>query len=261
MSDNNGQKFVPAAQNAVTIMRLLAAHGRPMGATQIARETGLNVSSTFNILRTLTHEELLSFNSDAKTYRIGMGMLEIAAPLLGANPVDLIRPTLTTVAREHQVVVALWRITANARIVLIDRFAAPDIVQAVIARDSRMPAFSGAVGRVYAAALELDEASTRKGYDSVRWQNPPGFGAYWADVKAARETGVAQDRRHLFHGLDIVAALSRDASGAPRLGLSSITITGQQSDESLARVGSTLVGAARRIELCIFGRPKPVKTI
>ena len=75
MVDDGGQKFVPAVQNAVSIMRLLAAQGSPMGATQIARETGLNVSSAFNILRTLSHEGLLSFNPEAKTYRIGMGLM------------------------------------------------------------------------------------------------------------------------------------------------------------------------------------------
>ena len=59
MVDDTGQKLVPAVQNAMIIMRLLAASGRPMGATQIAREAGLNVSSAFNILRTLSHEGLL----------------------------------------------------------------------------------------------------------------------------------------------------------------------------------------------------------
>lgn len=254
MIEGGAQKPVPAVQNAVAIMRVLAASGRPMGATQIARETGLNVSSTFNILRTLTHETLLSFDPEAKTYRIGMGLMEFAAPLLPANPADLIRPLITDIAREHRVAIALWHIAANARIVLIDRISAPDIVQAVMAPNTRMPAFSGAIGRLYTAALGFDREEARKGYEGVRWQNPPGFDAYWRDAQAARETGVAQDRRQLFHGLDIVAALLRDASGAPRLGLSSITITGQQTDASLASVGVALAGAARHIERSVFGR-------
>ena len=253
MADDPGQKLVPAVQNAMIIMRLLAASGRPMGATQIAREAGLNVSSAFNILRTLSHEGLLSFDPEAKTYVIGMGLMEFAAPLLGANPADLIRPTLTAIAQEHQVAIALWQITANQRIVLIDRFAAPNIVQAVISRSSRLPVFAGAVGRVYAARQGLTQAQTRKGFDSVRWQNAPAFETYWADVQAARDSGTAQDRGHLFRGLDIVAALSVDAAGVPRLGMSSITITGQQTDESLATVGAALAQAARQIERGVFG--------
>ena len=253
MVDDTGQKLVPAVQNAMIIMRLLAASGRPMGATQIGREAGLNVSSGFNILRTLSHEGLLSFDPDAKTYVIGMGLMEFAAPLLGANPADLIRPTLTAIAQEHQVAIALWQITANERIVLIDRFTAPNIVQAVMSRSSRLPVFAGAVGRVYAARQGLTKAQTRKGFDSVRWQDEPEFETYWADVQSARDSGTAQDRGHLFRGLDIVAALSVDAAGVPRLGMSSITITGQQTDESLDTVGAALAQAARQIERGVFG--------
>lgn len=256
MSDND-QKLVPAVQNAMSIMRLLARSGRSMGATQIAREAGLNVSSAFNILRTLSHEGLLSFDPEGKSYRIGMGLMEYAAPLLGANPADLIRPLMTAIAQEHKVAIALWQITANERVVLIDRFTPPDIVQAVMARNSRLPVFSGAIGRVYAAAMGLEEGAIRNGYDTVRWQDPPGFEAYRADVLTARETGIAQDRSQLFRGLDIVATLACDASGTPRLGMSSITIIGQKTDAGLEQVGFALRDAAHQIERCIFNRPTP----
>ncbi|WP_162787097.1 IclR family transcriptional regulator [Notoacmeibacter marinus] len=254
MSDDHGHKFVPAVQNATRIMRLLAAQGEPLGATQIARETGLNVSSAFNILRTLSHEGILSFNSEAKTYRIGMGLLEFAAPLLGANPADLLRPTLAAIAHEHRVTIALWHITGNERIVLIDRFTAPNIVQVVIARNSRLPVFAGAIGRCYAAMLGLDEAATRTGYDTVRWQREPGFDSYWQDVITARQTGVARDREQLFRGLQIVATLARDAADIPRIGMSSITIAGQHDENSLEKVADALTGAADQIERCVFGR-------
>lgn len=257
MSDDGSQKFVPAVQNAVSIIRLLTAQGRSMGATQIARETGLNVSSAFNILRTLTHEGLLSFDPDNKTYRIGMGFMEFATPLLGANPADVIRPRLNEIAQEHRVMIALWQITETGRIVLTDRFTAPRILHAVLARDSRLPVFAGAVGRCYAAAMGFDKAATKKGFDTVIWQDAPSFESYWADVQAARESGTASDRSQLFRGLDIVAALVRDADGVPRLGMSSITIAGQQTDESLARVASALRGAAEQIERCLFCRPAP----
>lgn len=255
MADDQGFKPVPAVQNAMLILRLLALAGGPMGATQIARETGLNVSSAFNILRTLTHEGVLSFDPATKTYRIGMGLLEVAAPLLGANPADLIRPLLNAIAQDHQVMIALWQITTTGRIVLIDRFTAPHIVQAAIARNSRLPVFAGAIGRCYAASLGLDRDRTQAGYDSVRWQTAPGFDAYWRDMQQARRTGIARDRGQLFRGLEIVASLARDAEGIPRLGLSSITISGQHDEPALDRVGRALAQAAGQIERSMFGRP------
>ncbi|MBA4490058.1 helix-turn-helix domain-containing protein [Paracoccus sp. S1E-3] len=257
MRDEQTPKPVPAVQNATMILRLLATRGTAMGATQIAREAGLNVSSAFNILRTLAHDGLLSFDPETKTYRIGMGMMEFATPLLGANPADLIRPLANAIAQDHQVMIALWQITGTRRLVLIDHFTAPRIVQAVIAPNSRLPVFAGAVGRVYAARRGLDEGQTRKGYDGVRWQDPPGFDAYWQDVLAARETGQARDRGQLFRGLDIVAAVACDRADTPRLGLSSITISGQHDDDSLAHVAAALSEAAGQIERGLFCRAAP----
>ncbi|MEO1986450.1 MAG: helix-turn-helix domain-containing protein [Martelella sp.] len=255
MIDESGPKLVPAVQNAMSIMRLLAAQGRPMGATMIARETGLNVSSAFNILRTLSHEGLVSFDPEAKTYRMGMGLMEFAVPLLGANPTDVIRPTLAATAQENQTMIALWQITPSERIVLTDRFTAPNIPHVVLAQNSRLPVFSGAIGRCYAATRGLTEAETRKGFGTVRWQDAPRFESYWDDVLKARETKAAFDRGHLFRGLDIVASIARDAEGVPRLGMSSITIAGQQTDDSLDAIATALAGAAAQIERCLFGRP------
>jgi DNA-binding IclR family transcriptional regulator len=254
MTDPTRQKFVPAVENAVLVLRLLVSGGRPMGATTIARETGLNVSSAFNILRTLANERLITFDPLDKTYLPGLGLLELATPLLGANPADMIRPLLKETSEQHQMMIVLWQITQTERIVMIDRFTPARVVQAVIARNSRLPVFGGAVGRCYAAAMKLDKAQTRAGYDGVRWQSPPGFDAYWADVQTARTTGTAFDHGQLFRGLEITASLVRDADGTPRFGMSSITIAGQHDDASLTAMAAALGTAARHIERGVFGR-------
>ena len=233
MSVDKNIKFVPAVENAVTILRLLVSSGRPMGATSIARETGQNVSSVFNILRTLAHEKLIAFDPLHKTYVPGIGLLELSAPLLGANPTELIRPLLNDIAQKHQVMLALWHITRTERVVLIDRFTPERIVQAVIARNSRLPVFSGAIGRCYAAATGLTQAQARTGYASVRWQSEPGFDAYC---------------------LEITASLARDSEGIPRFGISSITIAGQHDPESQDAVAISLADAAKQIERGVFNR-------
>lgn len=254
MQDKAPHKTVPAVENAVLILRLIASSGQAMGVTIIARKTGLSVSSAFNILRTLTRERLISFDSATKTYALGMGVLELVIPLIGANPASLIRPVLHDIAQQHQVMVALWQITQDERIVLVDRFSPERVVQAVIADNSRLPVFSGAVGRCYVAMTGLDKVQARKGYDSVRWQSEPGFESYWRDVVAARDTRHAFDQGNLFCGLEIAAAVARDADGVPRFGISSISITGQISPTNHAAVAASLVAAADRIEHGVFGR-------
>jgi DNA-binding IclR family transcriptional regulator len=254
MSSDQPQKLVPAVQNAAKVIRLLSAKGTALGATQIARECDLNVSSVFNILRTLHHEGWLSFDEATKSYRLGMGLLTFAAPLLAASPADLVRPVVADIAERHQVMIALWHITDSERIVLIDTITADRIVQAVIARDSRLPVFAGAIGRCYAAALNLDRDTARAGFDTVRWQTDPGFDAYWSDIQSAHDSRIGFDHGNLFRGLEIVAVIALDRNGTPRMGMSSITIAGQHTMQDLERVGDDLSRAALQIEGSLFGR-------
>jgi DNA-binding IclR family transcriptional regulator len=223
--DDASLKLVPAVGHAIRLLRLIASRGQPMGATALSREAGLSVSSAFNILRTLTHEGLVDFDPVAKTYILGMGVLDLSAPLLGADPADLIRPMLRDIAQRHRMMIALWQITGTQRIVLIDRFTPERTVQAVIAPNSRLPVFGGAT--------------------------------WWSDVQAARESGTGFDHGNLFRGLDIVAALARDATGTPRLGLSGITVTGQHDAVSLTDTAASLAAACRRIERGLFSRTNP----
>lgn len=248
------QKLVPAIQNAAQVLRALSASGRPMSSSMISKETGLNGSSVFNILRTLAYEGLVDFESETKTYRLSMGLLDFVNPLLGLSPVQLIRPLLVQIAEEHQTMIAQWQITEDERILLIDNISATRIVQAQIARGGRLPAFAGAIGRCYCAALGLDRASAEEGYDSVRWQDAPGFNRYWEDVCAAVENGYAFDHGSLFRGLEISATVIRNERNRPCFGLSNITIAGQQSREAQTEVAQRLAEASARIEQTIFGR-------
>lgn len=253
MSTDNAT-IVPAVDNALKLLKYMASRGGSHGVAPLARATGITVSSTFNILKTLVRSGFVTFDPKDKTYRIGMGILEIVAPVLGANPNDLIRPLLDGMAEEFNVPIALWQVTEHERIILIDQVAPRRIVHANIERESRLPAWSGAVGRCYAAHMGKDRADVRRGYESVRWQNPPGFDAYWASVEVARRDGFAFDFGNLFAGLDICAAMVCDAMDRPRLGISTIAITGQTDREQLQHVARRLAEAAAIIEINVFGR-------
>ena len=120
-TEPGARKYVGAVENAVAILRFLAHAHAPAGVAHIARETGINLSTTFNILRTLTKEGLASFDTRSKEYRLGMGILEISMPLIGLNQVDIIRPSLEELSLKHRALIGLWKITPQDRIVLVDR--------------------------------------------------------------------------------------------------------------------------------------------
>ena len=245
-------RSVGAVVHALRILRHLAGNGAPQGVTAISRATGVNTSTCFNILRTLAAERLVVFDIEAKTYRLGFGVVELALGLLGANHGDLIRPELERLALNNSALMCLWHVTEADRIVLVDRVFASTSVRVDMHVGTRLPSLVGAVGRCVAAARNFDEAELRRRFAGLRWQNPPRFEDYLADVRGAAGDGFARDRGDLFIGLDIVAAIVVDHTGAPRYGLSGIAIAGQVQEAAMERLGEELRDVAQRIGRALF---------
>ncbi|CAN5791328.1 IclR family transcriptional regulator [soil metagenome] len=255
MNDSRPQqaaRSVGAVVHALRILRHLASQGTPSGVTAISRATGINTSTCFNILRTLAAERLVVFDPAAKTYRLGLGVVELAVGLLGASHADLIRPELERLARSYPALLCLWHITDNERIVLVDRVYASTSVRIDMHIGTRLPSFIGAIGRCVAALRQLDDTELRGRFSGLRWQNPPSFAAYRADVRAARQDGYARDRGNLFAGVDIVASIVVDQDGRPRYGLSGIAISGQVEDAGMRRLGLELREVGRRARQALF---------
>lgn len=247
---------VGALVHALRILRYLAAQGRPEGVTAIARATGVNPSTCFNILRTLAAEGLASFDAATKTYRPALGLVELAVGVLGANPGDLIRPELERLAREFGVLVCLWHITGDDRTVLIERAFDPSATRVDLPLGKRLPAYIGGVGRVLAAYRALPEAELRRHYDSLRWQSPPpSFEAYRASVAEAGRRGYAVDLGQLYVGVDVVGAILVDAQGVARYGMSSVSLSGQMDAAARQAIGEDLAATCRRIGAQLFALP------
>src|SRR5690606_17979377 len=80
-------KDVAAVIQALAILRAIGSLQEPPVLTAIARAAGVSRSTTLNILRTLVNERIITFSPEAKTYRLGMGLLELSRPLLNRSEV------------------------------------------------------------------------------------------------------------------------------------------------------------------------------
>lgn len=246
---------VGSVRNAALILRFVARQPRPSGVNLIARETNISVSSCFGILRTLTDERLVRFDPATKTYAPGLGLVDLAVPLLGANPIELMRHELESLARTHECLVCLWQFTPDERIVLVNRACDSETVRVDMTVGARLPAYAGAVGRCYAGLSGLPPSRLRRAFARVSWQRPPHFEDYMADAGASRQTGVAFDFGRLFRGLEIAAALVTDADGRARYGISGIAISGQMTRPRVHRMAGELHAAAQRIGGAVFALP------
>lgn len=252
---------VGALVHALRILRHLAAQGTAEGVTAIARATEVNGSTCYNILRTLVAEGLVVFNASDKTYRLGLGLVELAVGVLGANPGDLIRPQMERLALTHGALMCLWHITDSDRIVLIERAFDPQATRVDLPLGKRLPAMIGAVGRVIAAHRTVPDAELRRRFAQFQWQRPPSFDAYRDGIAQARRDGYAIDDGELYVGVEVVAAVITDARGTPRYGLSSVTLAGQTTPQTRRAIGTDLAETCAHISRSLFSVPAlPIPT-
>lgn len=231
---------VGAVVHAMRILRHLAATPAPQGVAAVARATGISPSSCFGILRTMARGGFVGFREADKTYRLGLAVAELAVGLIGISHIDLIRPEIERLALNHGMLIALWRITDDGHIVVLDRAYGADMVRVDMRVGSRLPSLIGAVGRCVAAHLRLPQAELRRRFTRLRWQAAPGFEAWEAEVAQAGADGWAKDVGALYRGITTVASVIVDQAGIPRFGISGIAIQGQHGVDEIDRLGLEL---------------------
>jgi DNA-binding IclR family transcriptional regulator len=197
----------PAISRAAAVLRLLGKSDVPLGVQSIARELGLVPSTCLYVLRALVAEELVSFEPDTKRYNLEAGVLTLARHWLRRNAFnDLAQPALDRVSRAFQVTVLGVQIVGLEHIVVVAVSHSGPSFQLSANIGSRFPALISATGRCIAAFGDHAEAELEARFQSLRWDEPPSYEAWKAQVEQTRAQGVAVDGGNYIAGVTVVAA-------------------------------------------------------
>lgn len=205
---------VPAVTRAIAILRLLGRSDEPLGVNQMARDLDLVPSTVLHILRVLTDEGLVSFDPQTKRYAIGMGILSIARSAIQRNSfTTIIQPRLDELAERFGVTsIATQTTDANHMIVVaLTQLQLPFRLQVDLG--SRFPALISATGRCFAAFNGVPEDELRDRFARLKWDNPPSFDTWMAEVEDTRKRGYGMDRGNYISGVTVIAVPFLDASG------------------------------------------------
>ena len=122
------------------MLRYLGETGAGVGVSRVARDLELNPSTCFNLLRTLVHEGMVDFDPHAKTYTLGLGVVELAKGALEQTSyARFMRPHLEAIAARHGVTATLWQRTGKDRVVLVDRCEADSAMRVHMQIGQRLP--------------------------------------------------------------------------------------------------------------------------
>lgn len=252
-------KPVGAVLGAVAILRYLAGQPAPAPNNQIARSLGLNVSTCFNILKTLAGEGLVSFDPASKSYMLGPGLVELASGALDqVGYLRLVHPELERFAARWRVTTTLWLRVSRTRVLLVDLSQSGSVVQIHMRVGQRLPILVGALGRCMAAHADFAADELKALHAALRSDNPVPFDQFLAEVERARQDGYAVDQDHFVRGVTTISSAVLDAAGRPILAISAVMLTAQCSDDDVAGMGADLRETTRRLRALLAGAQLPV---
>lgn len=207
---------VAAVQRAIAIMDELAAARTELGTNEIARRTGINVSTVSRILATLADGGLVGHVPSTGRYRIGTGIVRLA----GAVELDirsLARPHLEELAR-HLGETATLSVPGEHEAFTLDFAQSPLNVRSVAEVGRSSVAHATAVGKVFLAYGGTPPRGPLQAYTARTIVDPAVLGA---ELAAIRDSGWAQATGEREEGLNAVAVpvLARDGKLAAILGV------------------------------------------
>jgi DNA-binding IclR family transcriptional regulator len=207
---------VAAVQRAIAILNELAAARTELGTNEIARRTGINVSTISRILATLAGGGLVDHVASTGRYRIGVGIVRLA------SAVD---PDIRSLARPHLAELSM-RLGETATLSVpgeheastLDFVQSPHTVRSVAEVGRTSAAHATAVGKVLLAHGGTLPSGHLKAYTE---RTIVDRAVLKADLAAIRDKGWARATGEREADLNAVAVpvLGRDGKLAAILGV------------------------------------------
>ena len=243
----------PAISRAAAVLRLLGKSDTPLGMQAIARELGLVSSTCLYVLRALVAEELVAFDSATKRYSLEAGVLTLARHWLRRNPFnDLAQPALDRIGQAFDATMLGVHIVGLDHIVVVAVSQSGHNFQLSTQIGSRFPALISATGRCVAAFGDHPEPELEARFRMLRWDEPPTFDEWKAQVRQTRAQGFAVDAGNYISGVTVVAAPVWKTRAKLSHALVAIGLESALRRGGLPALQDTLVSAAQTLsnQLC-----------
>ncbi len=240
-SDRDEDAYLsPPVQRAVRLLRHIVEGDPVINLSRSARELGINRTTLLRLLHTLHAERFLEPRPEGQGWRIGTGLIGLAAQAFYSE--DLVQtavPVLTRLADQLRLAAHLG-VLDGLEIVFVVRRAPNHSVVSNVRVGSRMPAHAANMGRIMLAHLPADKVDRMYAgaeLKPVTEHTVVTLAQMHAQLDADRAAGLAWSDGNYEAGISSVAAPIFDATGTP---IAAINVSGHAAD---------FAGAARRAEI------------
>lgn len=201
---------VEAVQRAIAVLDVLADAGTDLGTNEIARRTGVNVSTVSRLLATLVDGGLLQFVSSTGRYRLGIRVLQLAAAARENLDIrSLARPHLEELAALTGETATL-SVPGERDVLTVDFVASDSSVRSVASIGRNSVPHATAVGKVF---LAWNGSPPQDDLVAYTGRTITDLAALVTEVRRVREQGWATAVREREPELSGVAVAVLDGDG------------------------------------------------
>lgn len=254
-ADQAGRKDDALMVNSVEkAFRVLSAFGRQhqtLNLSQVASETGMDVSAAQRFTHTLTKLGYLRKDAQTKRFELTAKTLDLGYHFVRSSRlIDRAMPYLMHLSKETEETVNLT-VREEAEIIFVSRFLSRHVLNTDVIIGTRMPAYATAPGIAMLSRLPEDEAmaiidaSDRRAYTpSTTWQRE----ALREKLRQSAAQGYATAFEEVYIGDASIAAPVVDHHGRPEGAVNIATSTSRYShEEVVSRFSSLVIAAAHAI--------------
>ncbi len=243
-------RLVPAVERTVLVLRALSADGIPLRLSDLSRQLDLSKSTLSELLVTLEHFGLVERDGDSRAYRPGYALLELGSTMLQRLDIrQIARPYLARL-RDAIGETAVLHIPLGQGAMIIERTESDHQLKVVASIGHRLPAFAGAVAKVFLAARP-DQDLPRMLKDRALPNFTPNSltdpGRYREELERVRRRGYAIDDEEYLPGVRAASAPVRDVRGRT---VATITVVGSSARlgrEQMRKAASQVLDAAEQV--------------
>jgi DNA-binding IclR family transcriptional regulator len=244
---------VPAADNALRMLRHLAAQPRPVPASSVARALGLPRSTTYHLLAVLGRHGFVTHLPEERTYGLGVTAFEVGSTFLRHDPLEhLARPLLDRLVARVGTPGHLGVLHGRETLYLLE-LRPPRSPVLVTEVGVRLPAHLTASGRAMLAALPRAQVRalfpSSAAFVDRTGRGPTSLTALNRLLAGDRRRGYAEEDGEVTPGFVSVAAAAFDHVGRPAAAVAVTAASGTwvEPDAVAADVRATADALTRRL--------------
>ena len=243
--------------NAIAVLRTFTADEPLLGVTEIANRVGMHKSSVSRILATFELENLVERDPETKRFRLGLGLIAVAGPLLAEMEERRVAyPVLRQLAEQTGETSALM-IWSGDEAMCVEQIASHHQIKHTTPLGARYRDAMSASVQVFLSTMPAERVREllRSGTITFPGLDDAGLAAYEARLQDVAQRGWAGNYGESSMDEVGVAAPVRDHRGdvvaavlipAPRF---------RVSKERFESLGEACVAAAAKVTTRLGGRP------